>query len=129
MIAGHPLPRLADDRWFETWIATAPPEALIVSYSDKRAGQRLESMADRFAHWIKRYPPQERTSVLAGGWSSDTLALVRARSERIERMACELAGVAPEQVRRLRWTGAAMREAVAAATGSPAGPTARRSRP
>ena len=44
-IVGHPVTRLADASWFGRWIADASPEALIVAYADKRAGQRFEPMA------------------------------------------------------------------------------------
>ena len=108
VIACHPVTRLADGEWFESWYASASPEALVVWYSDKRAGQRLESMADRFASWTRRYPPEERTARARGGWTVETVALVRSRSEEIERRVCRLADTRPEEVRRLRWTGTAM---------------------
>jgi hypothetical protein len=61
-------------------------------------------MAVRFADWTRRYPET------AGwhGWSSVEAAAVRRRAERIEAEACALADVAPEAVRRLRWTGRAL---------------------
>jgi len=59
VIEGHPVTRLADAGWFDRWIDEAPPEALIVAYADKRAGQRLEPMTDRFASWERRYPRRE----------------------------------------------------------------------
>src|SRR5512143_3631848 len=90
-IAGHPVTRLADDEWAERWFETATPEELIVSYSDKRAGQRLESMAERFASWSRRYPPEERKTKSRGGWTAETVELVRHRSREIERRVCELA--------------------------------------
>ena len=107
-IAGHPVTRLADGAWFASWIVSAPPEALIVSYADKRAGQRLESMADRFASWERRYPPAERAAKTRGNWTTETLAEVQARAEEIERRACALAGVTPGEVRRLEWTSRAI---------------------
>lgn len=104
VVANHPVTRLADGEWFEGWLAAASPEALIVSYADKRAGQRLEPMARRFASWSRRYPPAERATKARGNWTAETVELVRHRSEEIERRVCELAGVTPNQVRRLRWT-------------------------
>jgi hypothetical protein len=114
-IAGHPVTRLADATWFERWLATASPEALLVSYADKRAGQRLETMANRFASWERRYPPAERVTRARGQWTAEALAAVHRRAEIVERRACELAGVASADVRRLAWTGPALADARAAA--------------
>jgi HD superfamily phosphodiesterase len=107
-IVGHPVTRLADGVWFENWIASATPEALIVAYADKRAGQRLESMAERFASWERRYPPAERARRARGSWTEETLAEVRQRAEEIERRACALAAVSPGDVQRLAWTNRAI---------------------
>jgi hypothetical protein len=60
---------------------------LIVAYADKRAGQRLESMAERFASWERRYPPAETSRRARGSWTAETLAEVQARAEEIERRA------------------------------------------
>lgn len=111
VIAGHPVTRVADDEWFEAWLSTAGPELVTVSYSDKRAGQRLEPMAERFASWSRRYPPAERATKTRGGWTVETVELVRERSRAIERRVCELAAIRPDDVRRLRWTDAALRAA------------------
>jgi HD superfamily phosphodiesterase len=122
-IIGHPVTRLADAAWFTRWIASASPEALIVSYADKRAGQRLESMAERFASWQRRYPPAERAERARGTWDAQTMEDVHLRAAKIERRTCELASVAPGDVRRLEWTGraiAAVRGASAVATQRPA---------
>ena len=108
VIVGHPVTRLADGQWFDGWLATASPEALIVAYADKRAGQRLESMAARFASWERRYPPEERARRARDNWSAETLAAVRHRAETIEERACALADISPKDVRRLRWTGPAI---------------------
>lgn len=107
-IVGHPVTRLADGDWFDRWLAGASPEALIVAYADKRAGQRLESMAARFASWERRYPPEERAQRARGSWSAETLAAVRHRADTIEERVCALADVTPQDVRRLRWTGPAI---------------------
>jgi hypothetical protein len=108
VIVGHPVTRLADGEWFGRWFASASPEALIVAYADKRAGQRLESMAERFASWERRYPPAERAAKARGAWTVETVAQVRDRSAEIERRVCEMAAVEPGEVRRLEWTGAAI---------------------
>jgi hypothetical protein len=108
VIAGHPVTRLADGPWFDRWLATASPEALVVSYSDKRVGQQLESMAERFASWERRYPPETRMQEARGSWTPETLVAVRQRAEALEARVCEFAGVAPAEVRRLAWTGRAL---------------------
>ncbi len=107
-IVGHPVTRLADGSWFDRWFAGASPEALVVAYADKRAGQKLESMAERFASWERRYAPEERPQRARGVWSPETLAAVRRRAEVLEARVCALAGVAPSDVRRLAWTGRAL---------------------
>jgi len=117
VVVGHPVSRLADRGWYEGWLASASPEALVVAYADKRAGQRLESMAERFESWERRYPPEERAHRARGSWTAETLAEVRARAEEIERRACTLAGVAPAEVRRLAWTWRAIAAALPPATG------------
>ncbi len=101
-VAAHRVTRLADGERHRAWAATASPEERIVAYADKRAGQRLEPMAQRFASWQRRYP---------GGWSAAEAAAVRRRADEVESDVCRAAGVAPNQVRRLRWTGAALRAA------------------
>ena len=109
VVAGHPVSRLADAAWFERWLDTASSEALVLAYADKRAGQRLESMAARFGSWERRYPPEARAERARGGWSSHTLEAVWRRAETLELLVCELAGVTPDEVRRLAWTGRALR--------------------
>jgi hypothetical protein len=111
VVAGHPVTLLADAAWFEKWLAIARPETLIVAYADKRAGQRLESMARRFASWERRYPPEARAGRPRGSWSEKTVAAVWRRSEALELRVCEMADVAPDQVRRLPWTSRAIRAA------------------
>jgi len=122
-IVGHPVTRLADEAWFRPWIASATAEALIVAYADKRAGRRLEPMAERFASWVRRYPPGERTSRSRATWTAETVEAVRHRSEELERRVCALAGVAPGDVRRLRWTGPAIAAARAGGVAGRAAPT------
>ena len=101
-VAAHPVTRLIDAERYRAWAADASREERIVVYADKRAGQRLEPMAERFASWRRRYP---------GGWSSAEAAAVRRRADYLESDVCRAAGVAPNEVRRLRWTGAALRAA------------------
>jgi hypothetical protein len=101
-VAAHPVTRLVDGERHRSWTAAASPEERIVAYADKRAGQRLQAMAERFASWQRRYP---------GGWSPAEAAAVRRRAAALESDVCRAAGVAPNDVRRLRWTGAALQAA------------------
>jgi HD superfamily phosphodiesterase len=98
-VAAHPVTRLVDAECYRAWAAAASLEERIVAYADKRAGQRLEPMAARFASWQRRYP---------GGWSTAEAVAVRRRADYLESDVCRAAGVAPNEVRRLRWTGAAL---------------------
>jgi hypothetical protein len=107
--AGHPVTRLAAAD-ADAWLDRASAEELLVAYADKRAGQRLVSMAGRFADWKRRYPEPASWH----GWSGAEAADVLRRAERIETMACALAGVTPDAVRRLPWTGRALAAARAA---------------
>jgi hypothetical protein len=99
-IAGHPVTRLAGPDG-ERWLAEASIEARVVSYADKRAAKRLGPMSARFARWARRRPR---------GWS-DPGGTAWARAERLEREVCELAGIEPGAVRRLRWVDAAIARA------------------
>lgn len=99
LVANHPVTRLADQEGFRRWAAFAGREERIVAYADKRAGQRLEPMAARFASWQRRYP---------SGWDPTTQAAVERRAARLEQEVCSAAGCRPEDVRRLPWTGRAL---------------------
>jgi hypothetical protein len=101
-VAGHPVTRLVDGEAFRRWAAFASREERVVAYADKRAGQRLESMDARFASWHRRYP---------GTWDASTWRLVRGRADRLEADICRAAAILPAQVRRLAWTGDALRAA------------------
>jgi hypothetical protein len=104
-VAAHPVTRMVDGDAFRRWAAFASREERVVAYADKRAGQRLESMDARFASWHRRYP---------GSWDDSTWRLVRGRADRLESEVCRAADVTPEEVRRLDWTGDALRAAAAA---------------
>lgn len=99
LVANHPVTRLADGDAFRSWAAFASREERVVAYADKRAGQRLEPMAERFASWRRRYPD---------GWDASTWAAVDRRATRLEAEVCGAAGCRPQDVRRLSWTGAAL---------------------
>jgi len=118
LVRDHPVTHLADDA-LAARLAAAPLEARLVAYADKRAGQRLESMDERFASWARRYPsgpgthvrPRTGDSPTGTGWGDETASLVAARSRELEREVCALAGAPPADVRRLRWSRRALREA------------------
>jgi hypothetical protein len=103
-VAAHSVTRLVDGS-ADRWLAAATAEELLVAYADKRAGQRLEPMDDRFADWRRRYPD---------GWSTADEAAARRRAGELERVACARAGVDPAGVRRLRWTAVAFAAALRA---------------
>ena len=111
-VANHPVTKLLDGEHYRRWAAFATREERIVAYADKRAGQRLESMDARFVSWRRRYPPidtggDRRVARL----SEADLRTVRARAERLEADVCRAARIAPAEVRRLAWTGHALRAA------------------
>ena len=126
LVRDHPVTRLADDA-DAARLAAAPIEARIVAYADKRAGQRLESMDDRFASWRRRYPagpadpaPADAAAneTAAGerpagkrGWDHELAERVYERALELERDICSAAGVDPGAVRRLRWSRRALAEA------------------
>ncbi len=149
-VAAHPVTRLLDDTGEHGRGGLATLEERVVAYADKRAGQRLESLDVRFASWRRRYPPgasergggraatpgaSERgdgwaatpgASQRGGGWDEATFRLVRQRADRLEADVCAAAGVRPEEVRRLAWTGRALRAARARSAVGGGGETARR---
>ena len=96
-VAAHPVTRLLDADRYGRWNGVATREERIVAYADKRAGQHLEPMKERFADWERRYPRY-----------GESLRRGRARADRLEREVCETAGVSPLSVRRLRWVTAAL---------------------
>ncbi len=124
LVRDHPVTRLADDE-LGARLAAAPLEARLVAYADKRAGQRLESMDERFGSWRRRYPsgpgehvqPRDDTTRGGGftgvGWGDDVAVVVVERARELERAVCEAVGVAPGDVARLRWSRRALRGAAA----------------
>jgi hypothetical protein len=117
VVRDHPVTRLAEPAYAD-WLREATPEARILAYADKRAGQRLEPMAARFASWRRRYPAGPSEQVVrgvddppGGGWNDEVAALVGRRALALERDVCAAAGVLPGDVARLRWSRRALREA------------------
>jgi HD domain-containing protein len=99
IVIDHPVTRLGDPAALRR-LLDGPPEARIVAYADKRAAQRLGPIDRRFAGWRRRYP-------------SSSVDALRERAGQLERSVCELAGIEPHDVARLRWTAAALRTAQA----------------
>jgi len=108
LVTDHPVTRLAEND-AAARLAAAALEVRIVAYADKRAGQRLEPMDARFASWRRRYPAGPREGGNGTGWDDETASLVRSRADSLERDVCAAAGVRPDEVRRLRWSGRASR--------------------
>jgi hypothetical protein len=97
-VANHPVTRLADAEEYRRWAAFATREERIVAYADKRATQRIVSLDARFARWHRRH----------SGWDEATYRAIRARADRLEADVCRAAGIEPDEVRRLGWTGRAL---------------------
>ena len=116
-VAGHPVTRLLDGEAYRRWSAFASREERIVAYADKRAGQQLESMDARFASWRRRYG-QPATDGRDAARDEGAWRCVRARADRLEAEVCRAAGAPPSEVRRLDWTGDALRAASRAAPGA-----------
>jgi putative nucleotidyltransferase with HDIG domain len=108
-VAGHPVTKLVDGEAFKRWAAFATREERIVAYADKRAGQRLESMDERFAGWSRRYPDGPGDD--EPSWSPELAREVRARAARLEAEVCGAAQVTPEEVGRAPWTAKALQTA------------------
>jgi len=104
LVANHSASRLVDEERYRTWSAFATREERIVAYADKRAAQRLGPMSARFADWQRRYGDDR-------GWGGPERGLAWQRARHLEADVCRAAGVEPEAVRRLAWTGRALREA------------------
>jgi putative nucleotidyltransferase with HDIG domain len=112
-VASHPVTKLIDGEAFKRWSAFATREERIVAYADKRAGQRLESMDERFAEWSRRYPDglDSRPGGGEAAWSPELARDVRARAGRLEAEVCRTAQVTPEEVGRAPWTAKALQAA------------------
>ena len=109
LVTDHPVTRLAeDDAWAR--LQAAPLAARVVAYADKRAGQRLETMDDRFASWRRRYPAGPGEAGRGEGWDHATSTLIRARADALEREVCTAAGIDPTEVRRRKGARPIVRE-------------------
>jgi 5'-deoxynucleotidase YfbR-like HD superfamily hydrolase len=111
-VSNHPVTKLLDGEHYRRWAAFATREERIVAYADKRAGQRLESMEARFAGWRARYPKVDTGGDRrVAGLDDAEVQVMWQRARRLEADVCRAAGIGPDEVRRLRWTGPALRAA------------------
>jgi putative nucleotidyltransferase with HDIG domain len=98
-VRDHPVGRLAEVDSYAEYARKVGIEGCIVAYADKRALQDIVSLDARFDRWQRRYP------------DSETLPIARERALELEREVCEAAGLAPDEIERLPWVAAALREA------------------
>lgn len=98
-VDSHPVGRLTEQPYPE-WVARTTLEQRVVAYADKRSQRRVVTLDERFARWRRRHPE-----------AGDLLALGRSRAAELEEEVCGRAGVRPDEVTRLAWAEAAIREA------------------
>ena len=98
-VRDHPVNVIANADSYKTWEKETTLESRVVAFADKRSLQDLVSLDVRFERWFKRYP------------DSPIEPIAYERFQRLERELCEMAGVAPDKVKRLPWVDAAMRAA------------------
>jgi HD superfamily phosphohydrolase YqeK len=103
-VDSHPVGRLNDGP-YEDWVRATTIEQRIVAYADKRAHQRIVTLDQRFARWIRKHPD-----------NAGLLAAARERATLLETEICRLAGVSPGHVRRNRWATEALRSAAGSTT-------------
>jgi hypothetical protein len=84
---------------YDEWADKAGLVGRVVTYADKRARQDVVTMTDRFARWHEHYPDSPR------------LDEAETRAHQLEAEICGLAGIQPENVKRLRWVSGALRAA------------------
>lgn len=103
----HPVGRLTEQAYAD-WVTATTLEQRLVAYADKRSERRVVTLDERFERWSRRHPE-----------AAELLAVARERAAELEAEACGLAGVRPDEVVRLAWAEAALREA-RVARGEPA---------
>jgi hypothetical protein len=90
-VRDHPVNVIGSAASYEAWAATQSLEARLVAYSDKRAHQDIVTLDERFERWFRRYPDNPMEPI------------AYERFQRLERELCDMAGVQPQDVRRLSW--------------------------
>ncbi len=100
-LEAHPVSRLGEAD-AASWVVEAPIEERIVTYADKRATQRVVSLAQRFDRWRRKHPEY-----------ADGLDRAFVMAQRLEAELCGSIGVEPGSIERLRWVDDAMARAAA----------------
>jgi putative nucleotidyltransferase with HDIG domain len=98
----HPVTVIADAPSYEEWSAVNSLEAKLANYGDKRSLQDIVSLDERFERWYRRYP------------DSPMVPIAHERFRRLEEELCAMAGVTSDEVERVAWVDAALRQARAA---------------
>lgn len=98
----HPVTVIANAPSYEEWSAANSLEAKLANYADKRSLQDIVSLDERFERWYRRYP------------DSPMEPIAHERLRRLEAELCAMAGVTPDQVERVAWVDACLRQARAA---------------
>ena len=101
-----------NDPGADVWVTEAPIEERIVTYADKRATQRVVSLEKRFDRWHRKHPEMR-----------ERLDAAFEVARRLETSLCEVIGIQPGQVERLRWVEDAMSRARASGALALADPT------
>ena len=91
-----------NDPDIETWLRDAPIEERIVTYADKRATQRVVSLEQRFERWQRKHPAY-----------AQQLDQALQMAHRLESELCDIIGLRPGDIERLRWVDDAMARAQA----------------
>jgi len=100
-LEAHPVSRLGEPD-AAVWVMEAAIEERIVTYADKRATQRVVSLAQRFDRWRRRHPEY-----------ADGLERAFVMAQRLEAELCRSIGIEPGGVERLRWVDDAIARAAA----------------
>jgi predicted hydrolase (HD superfamily) len=116
IVRDHPVTRLAGDQDRARLLA-APLEARIVAYADKRAGQHLQTMDQRFGAWRRDYPVVVPAGTDRAGrrppkraaWTDEEVERIQERARELELEICGAAGIEPLEVDRLRWSRRSLR--------------------
>jgi putative nucleotidyltransferase with HDIG domain len=101
-VRNHPVNVIGNAPSYEEWSAANSLEAKLANYGDKRSLQDIVTLDERFERWYKRYPDNPMEPI------------AHERFRRVEAELCALAGVTPDEVERVPWVDAALRQARAA---------------
>ena len=101
-VAAHPVLVLGEATSYEAWLDAMSLESRVVAYADKRGVQEVVSLDARFERWYRHHP------------DGQMLPVAQERAHRLELEICGAAGIEPNEVARLAWVDAALRDARAA---------------